>query len=142
MSETQAFPLSLPSQHYARRAATQAAAWPNSLPNSRAPFLSIIIPAYNEEKRLGATLEKIHAFFSTGHDDLSLGDIEIIVVDDGSADGTTRVVRDFASRVPQVRLLENGVNRGKGYSVKHGMSEARGDIALFTDADLSLPIEE
>lgn len=146
MSETQAFPLSLPSRKYERRAKGRGANWPSPAPGrvrqSGAPFLSIIIPAYNEEKRLGATLNRIHDFFSSRGDGLSLSDTEILVVDDGSADATAEVVRSFGARIPQLRLIQNGVNRGKGYSVKRGMHEARGDVALFTDADLSLPIEE
>jgi dolichyl-phosphate beta-glucosyltransferase len=145
MSEIQAFSLSLPSRGYAGGATAKRSAWPTPSPLSQqpgAPFLSIIIPAYNEEKRLGATLERIYAFFSCRQDGLGLADIEIIVVDDGSTDGTTSVVQNSALRIPQLRLVENGINRGKGYSVKRGMREARGEVALFTDADLSLPIEE
>jgi len=68
--------------------------------------------------------------------------IEVLVVNDGSRDETARVVSDYASRHPEVRLLENPGNRGKGYSVRHGMLEAKGDWILFTDADLSAPIGE
>ena len=67
---------------------------------------------------------------------------EVIVVDDGSTDGTTKLVEDLCQQYPELRLLPNGRNRGKGFSVRHGMLEARGDITLFTDADLSAPIEE
>jgi len=63
-------------------------------------------------------------------------------VDDGSTDGTARVAREFARGMPYVRLVSNGANRGKGYSVRHGILESRGRVALFTDADLSSPIEE
>ena len=66
----------------------------------------------------------------------------MLVVDDGSTDQTAAVAEAFRARIPQFRIVPNGENRGKGYSVRHGMTEARGDIVLFTDADLSAPIEE
>jgi len=105
--------------------------------SSAAPELSIIIPSYNEELRLPATLERIAAYLST----FELG-AEVLVVDDGSKDGTAAVAEYFRIKIPSLRVISNGVNRGKGYSVRHGMQEARGRIALFTDADLSAPIEE
>jgi glycosyltransferase involved in cell wall biosynthesis len=99
--------------------------------------LSIIIPSYNEELRLPATLERIAAYL------LDSGRAaEVLVVDDGSKDGTAAVAEYFRIKIPTLRVVSNGVNRGKGYSVRHGMQEARGRIALFTDADLSAPIEE
>ncbi len=97
--------------------------------------LSVVIPAYNEEKRLGATLERTIDYL-TGQK----ADFEILVVDDGSSDGTTALAAGFADR--GVRVLENPGNRGKGYSVRHGMLEATKDLVLFSDADLSTPIEE
>ena len=104
------------------------------------PDLSIIIPAYNEESRLPRTLTRIRDYFASKN--VSPGQIEILVVDDGSRDNTARVAEKWASEMPSVRLISNGENRGKGFSVRHGMLEARGRIALFTDADLSSPIEE
>ena len=104
--------------------------------------LSIVIPAYNEEKRLGRTLERIQTHFAACPAGLELSDIEIIVVDDGSADGTAQVVQNYAAQITGLRLVSNGTNRGKGYSVRHGMAKATGRIALFSDADLSSPIEE
>jgi glycosyltransferase involved in cell wall biosynthesis len=95
--------------------------------------LSIIIPAYNEAKRLPASLVKLREYLSASQWDFA----EIVVVDDGSTDSTVQVARDAG-----VRVLQNPGNRGKGYSVKHGMLEAKGEWALFTDADLSAPIEE
>jgi dolichyl-phosphate beta-glucosyltransferase len=102
-----------------------------------APELSIIIPAYNEELRLPATLSSIAAYMRS-----SKRNIEVIVVDDGSRDKTVAVAEQFLNEIPSLRVVSNGENRGKGYSVRHGMQEARGDIVLFTDADLSAPIEE
>lgn len=96
--------------------------------------VSIVIPAYNEERRLPATLEKIRAFL----DRRQFAFAEILVVDDGSSDGTVDCVRS----VDAVRLLQNPGNRGKGYSIRNGMLAARGEWRLFTDADLSSPIEE
>jgi glycosyltransferase involved in cell wall biosynthesis len=108
--------------------------------NETPPELSIIIPAFNEEKRLGGTLTRIREYFDA-HPAGPRG-IEIIVVDDGSTDGTAQLVEEWASHMPCLRLVSNGENRGKGYSVRHGMLEARGRVTLFTDADLSSPIEE
>jgi dolichyl-phosphate beta-glucosyltransferase len=101
------------------------------------PDLSIIIPSYNEESRLPATLEQIVEYLES-----SGFKAEVLVVDDGSKDGTAAVAEYFRIKLPTLRVISNGVNRGKGYSVRHGMQEARGRIALFTDADLSAPIEE
>jgi dolichyl-phosphate beta-glucosyltransferase len=99
--------------------------------------LSIIIPAYNEELRLPATLGKIANYIQS-----SQRNTEVIVVDDGSRDRTARVAESFRDKIANLRVLSNGVNRGKGFSVCHGSQEALGEIILFTDADLSAPIEE
>jgi dolichyl-phosphate beta-glucosyltransferase len=99
--------------------------------------VSIIIPAYNEERRLPGTLARIQSYLAARP-----FDAEVIVVDDGSTDSTARIVEEFRARMPGLRLVSNGTNRGKGFSVRHGMLEARGLMALFTDADLSAPIEE
>lgn len=104
------------------------------------PKLSIVIPAYNEERRLGRTLGRIREYLAT--ESFVPGEFEIVVVDDGSSDGTARVVQDCMREIPGLRLLSNGENQGKGYSVRRGMLEARGTVSLFTDADLSSPIEE
>jgi dolichyl-phosphate beta-glucosyltransferase len=114
----------------------------SDLSRTRPPALSIIIPAYNEAKRLGATLVTIQSHFAVPRGGIGLDDIEIIVVDDGSTDGTPEVVRNYSAAIPSLRLVANGANRGKGYSVRHGMREARGRIALFADADLSSSIED
>ena len=105
--------------------------------DAAAPKLSIIVPSYNEELRLPATLEKIAAYLQQNE-----RTTEVIVVDDGSRDGTAEVARSFAAKTPLLRVVSNGVNRGKGFSVRHGMLEARGEYVIFTDADLSSPIEE
>lgn len=101
------------------------------------PTYSIVIPAYNESARIPATLrsvlECIHA-----HN----WNAEIIVVDDGSRDTTAEVVRAIAAGAPEIRLVQNPGNRGKGYSVRNGMLQALGEVVMFTDADLSAPMEE
>lgn len=99
--------------------------------------LSVVVPAYNEEARLPRTLERIRDYLRRAHPSS-----EIIVVDDGSTDRTPEVVRAMQKEMPELHLLLNGENRGKGCSVRTGMLAARGEIALFTDADLSAPIEE
>lgn len=99
--------------------------------------LSIVIPAYNEAQRLPKTLDRIREYLAQRNTTS-----EVIVVDDGSRDGTAQVVESQAAAWPQLRLVKNPGNRGKGYSVRHGVQEARGRIVLFTDADLSAPIEE
>jgi glycosyltransferase involved in cell wall biosynthesis len=101
------------------------------------PALSIIIPSYNEELRLPPSLGLIADYIGK-----SGRDTEVLVVDDGSTDQTAAVAETFRAQIPRLRVVPNKENRGKGYSVRHGMTEARGDIVLFTDADLSAPIEE
>jgi glycosyltransferase involved in cell wall biosynthesis len=100
--------------------------------------ISIVIPAYNEEARLPITLSAILSYLAAR----GWTDCEILVVNDGSGDGTAAVSAQWRAGHPQIRLLENPGNRGKGYSVRHGMLEARGEWVLFTDSDLSAPIEE
>jgi glycosyltransferase involved in cell wall biosynthesis len=100
------------------------------------PLVSVVIPAFNEERRLPQTLARVDAYLETQN-----YASEIVVVDDGSSDGTVRVVELFAREHPRVRLIQND-HRGKGYTVRTGMLAARGHIVLFSDADLSTPIEE
>src|SRR3954471_24488726 len=95
------------------------------------PKYSIVIPAYNEGGRIPATLRAVvDCIRSRGWD------AEVLVVNDGSRDNTAAVVREIAATAPEIRLLENPANRGKGYSVRHGILHALGDIVMFTDADL------
>src|ERR1700757_2313541 len=101
------------------------------------PTYSIVIPAYNESTRLAASLKKVLAYVHAQG-----WDAEVIVVNDGSRDNTAEIVRSFAAKDPVLRLLENPGNRGKGYSVRNGMLNARGKILLFRAPDLSSPIEE
>lgn len=101
--------------------------------------VSIVIPAYNEESRLPATLEAILAYLGASE---RWREWEIIVVDDGSTDGTAAVAERAHRREPRITLLRNPGNRGKGYSVRHGMLAGKHDWVLFSDADLSTPIEE
>lgn len=108
--------------------------------NERAPTLSIVVPAYNEASRLPGTLVAIRDYFALQR--VPDAEIEILVVDDGSTDATASLVREMMRELPSLRLIANGRNRGKGYSVRRGMLEAHGPIALFTDADLSTPIDE
>ncbi len=98
---------------------------------------SIIIPSYNEGERLPATLDRILSYIR-----FRGWDAEIIVVDDGSQDDTAELAMVYAEQHPKVRVLQNPGNRGRGYSVRNGVMHARGSILLYTDADLSSPIEE
>ena len=100
------------------------------------PLLSIIVPAYNEERRLPTTLPRIVAFVEA-----QAYHGEVIVVDDGSVDSTATVVEEMAAQQPRITLIRNE-HRGKGYAVKTGMLAAQGDYLFLCDADLSMPIEE
>ncbi|HLW81332.1 MAG TPA: dolichyl-phosphate beta-glucosyltransferase [Candidatus Acidoferrales bacterium] len=100
--------------------------------------LSVVIPAYNEEQRLPRTIGRIREYLHRLHPAS-----EIIVVDDASSDRTGEIVRSLQKNIPELRLLaHHDRNHGKGRSVRTGMLEARGNFSLFTDADLSAPIEE
>lgn len=98
--------------------------------------VSIVVPAYCEERRLGATLAALRAWLgASGHAG------EILVVDDGSTDATAAVCAEHAADDPRVRLIGYAPNRGKGYAVRRGLGEAVGRAVVFTDADLSTPAE-
>ena len=101
------------------------------------PQISIVIPAYNESARIETALERVLACVNERR-----WDAEVLVVDDGSTDETAVIVQRWMARHPQLQLFENPGNRGKGYSVRNGLLQAAGQIVMFTDADLSAPIEE
>src|SRR3989344_4160552 len=98
-------------------------------------YLSVIIPAYNEEKNIEKTVRSVFNYLKSKNIEH-----EIIVVTDGSKDKTNDIVRSLVSETPTLQLLDYEINRGKGYAVKQGMSKASGDLRLFTDADNSTPI--
>jgi dolichyl-phosphate beta-glucosyltransferase len=102
-----------------------------------AVHLSIVIPAYHEARRILPTLDKIRRYLAS-----QAYQSEVIVVVDGGHDGTFQLVDRLRSSWPALRVLDNGTNRGKGYSVRRGMLEGTGRFLLFSDADLSTPIEE
>lgn len=101
------------------------------------PQLSIVIPAYNEQARIGATLDRVMECVKARG-----WAAEVIVVNDGSRDRTAEIVSAASSHYPNLRLVENDGNRGKGYSVRNGILQSCGEIVMFTDADLSAPMEE
>jgi glycosyltransferase involved in cell wall biosynthesis len=107
------------------------------VPVTQYPQYSIVIPAFNESARIPATLQSVVSCIRERG-----WAAEVIVVNDGSRDATAEVVRAFARNAPEVRLIENPGNRGKGYSVRSGMLQALGEVVMFTDSDLSAPIEE
>jgi dolichyl-phosphate beta-glucosyltransferase len=101
------------------------------------PSISIVIPAYNESARISKALTEILRVVRDRE-----WHAEVLVVNDGSTDRTAAIVAEFARLNPEVRLLNNLENRGKGFSVRHGVLNAVGEIVMFTDADLSAPMEE
>jgi len=101
------------------------------------PQLSIIIPAFNESARIEATLKRVLECV-----DERGWDAEVLVVDDGSRDATAAIIQQWMEKHPRLHLIQNQGNRGKGYSVRNGLLQAAGDVVMFTDADLSAPMEE
>ncbi len=101
------------------------------------PQLSIVIPAYNEGARIEATLARVMACVESER-----WDAEVLIVDDGSTDDTAAIVGRWTGRFARLHLIKNPGNRGKGYSVRNGLLQAAGEVVLFTDADLSSPMEE
>jgi len=99
------------------------------------PYLSVIVPAYNEGERIIKTLKAIHSFLSQ-----QPYTWEILVVSDGSKDNTCDIVRDLMPQIPNLQIIDRKENKGKGYSVKEGILAAHGKIRLFTDADNSTDI--
>lgn len=100
------------------------------------PFISLVVPAYNEQSRLPGTLEKMRAFLAR-----QSFNYEVLVVDDGSADGTAALVEEAIPGFPGLGLLREP-HRGKGHAVRQGMLAARGQYVMFCDADFSMPVEE
>ena len=101
------------------------------------PQLSIVIPAYNESARIELTLDRVMSCVAKQG-----WDAEVLVVDDGSTDATPKIVHAWMERYPQLHLIQNEGNRGKGFSVRNGLLQAAGEVVMFTDADLSAPMEE
>ncbi|MBX9879000.1 MAG: glycosyltransferase family 2 protein [Candidatus Obscuribacterales bacterium] len=101
------------------------------------PSISVIVPAYNEERRLASTLESIYAHLKKRG-----APFEILVIDDGSLDHTDDIVEEFGKNRQEVRLISYHPNRGKGYAVKLGMLSGQYDLLLFDDADGSSPIDQ
>ena len=102
-----------------------------------APYLSVVIPAYNEALRIGSTLEKVRQYLES-----KSFPSELIIVDDGSRDEMPGLLADYTATHSSTRVLRNEPNRGKGYSIRRGVLEAAGQFVLFSDADLSAPIDE
>jgi glycosyltransferase involved in cell wall biosynthesis len=100
------------------------------------PFLSIVIPAYNEENRLPGTLQQVFKFFET-----QAFPVEVVVVENGSSDRTYDIAREFARQYPNLHAIKSET-RGKGLAVKRGVAESTGEYIFICDADLSMPIEE
>jgi glycosyltransferase involved in cell wall biosynthesis len=101
------------------------------------PQLSIVIPAYNESARIEPALERVLSCVAERN-----WDAEVLVVDDGSKDDTAAIVQRWMTQHPRLHLIQNPGNKGKGYSVRNGLLQAAGEIVMFTDADLSSPMEE
>jgi dolichyl-phosphate beta-glucosyltransferase len=111
----------------------------NNKPRSQssAPYISIVVPAYNEEHRIAESLKSLAEFLEAK--DYTY---EVIIADDGSSDRTAEICSGFAKTRPWMRVLSSPGNRGKGHAVRMGMLEARGEYVLFCDADLATPMEE
>jgi len=101
------------------------------------PQLSIVIPAYNESARIEDALQRVMECVSAKE-----WDAEVLVVDDGSTDDTAAIVQRWTLQYPRLHLIRNSGNKGKGYSVRNGLLQAAGEVVMFTDADLSAPMEE
>ena len=100
-------------------------------------YLSVVIPAYNEEKRIEKTLLSVHEYLSR-----QSYDYEIIVVSDGSKDNTVSIVSNLKSQISNLKIVDDKENHGKGWAVRQGMLEAQGDYRLFMDADNSTTVEQ
>ncbi|MFI5386562.1 MAG: dolichyl-phosphate beta-glucosyltransferase [Fimbriimonadales bacterium] len=102
-----------------------------------APHLSVVVPAFNEEVRLLPTLERLHEYYEA-----QVYPYDVTVVSDGSSDQTAAIAEEFADSHPKFRVMAYKPNRGKGFAVRTGMLDAKGDIVLFCDADMATPQEE
>jgi dolichyl-phosphate beta-glucosyltransferase len=100
-------------------------------------MISVVIPAYNEEKRIVESINRINDYLKHKG-----WEFEIIVVNDGSSDNTLKILDSLSSKIPQLRVISYSVNMGKGFAVRTGVLESKGDLVLVSDADLSTPIEE
>lgn len=101
------------------------------------PHLSVVVPAYNEEERLPRTLSRLHEYYES-----QAYPYDVIIVNDGSKDGTAKLVQEFVVGHPKFQLIDYSPNHGKGYAVRTGILAAKGDLVLFCDADLATPQEE
>lgn len=101
------------------------------------PKFSIVIPAYNEANRIVRSIDKISEYFKN-----KKISYEIVAVNDGSKDNTLKILKDLAKKYKELKILGDNINRGKGYAVKTGVINSKGVYILFTDADLSTPIDE
>jgi dolichyl-phosphate beta-glucosyltransferase len=100
-------------------------------------FLSVVVPAYNESARIRPTIEKLNSYLKD-----SFSNFEIIVVDDGSSDNTSSIVKNLSQKLENLRLVQYSANTGKGYAIKKGVLASVGELLLTCDADQSAPIEE
>lgn len=107
------------------------------MPQPSELHLSVIVPAFNEEERLPRTLARLHEYYSQ-----QTYPYDVLVVSDGSTDGTEKLTREFAALHPEFKYMGYAQNRGKGFAVRHGIENATGDLILFCDADLATPQEE
>jgi glycosyltransferase involved in cell wall biosynthesis len=114
----------------------QPTRWKHKADSLTTPFLSIIIPVYNEEKRLPISLRQILEFLQE-----QSYPAEVLVVENGSQDATLEIAQSFAKQYPQIRVLKN-LDRGKGLAIQRGMLEACGEFRFMCDVDLSMPIQE
>lgn len=103
----------------------------------RKPYLSVIVPVYNEEARIRENLQKIYNYFSK-----QKYIWEMLIIDDGSVDSTPKIIENFAKKHKKTRVFKLKTNQGKGGAVRKGVEKAGGQISFFTDVDLSTPIEE
>lgn len=99
--------------------------------------VSMVIPCYNESERIAGTVSALSTYLREQH-----LNFEIIAVDDGSVDGTMSELQRISGEYSSLRVVSNGQNRGKGYSVKHGVQHSCQEVVIFTDADLSIPVDE